>query len=266
MLLDPLSIDALTSLITGDSDLTPYYSGPKLIEWFNPYGFEDEYCQGLPEKDSRSSYTLKRVKKINEDDNKMKNFLESIVDPRRYTQSKNLLDISKAVEVINSIIAIDGFKLAKSNHTYRLCDVDNSEEVKVNAVFEKIQAQILEEIESAEFLIWVAVAWFTDETLFNALVKKRQLGISVKIILLDDNINRSSLLDFNSMPTKWLPPKGDYQNMMHHKFCVIDLKKVIHGSYNWTNKAKYNQENISVTENRAFAEKFAKSFVQLAAI
>lgn len=266
MLLDPLSIDALKNIIIGDSDLTPYYSGPKLIELFNPYGFEDEYHQGLPENDSRSSYTLKRVKKINEDDNKMKKFLESIVDPRRYVQSENPLNVSKAVEAINSIIAIDGFKLAKFNGIYRLCNIDNSEEIGVNAVFEKIQAQILEEIESAEFLIWVAVAWFTDETLFNALVKKRQLGISVKIILIDDRINRSSSLDFRSLPTKWLTPESNYQNIMHHKFCVIDLKKVLHGSYNWTNKAKYNQENISVTKDRAFTEKFAKSFVQLAAI
>ncbi len=152
MLLDPLSIDALKDLITGDSDSTPYYSGPKLIEWFNPYGFEDEYCRGLPENDSRGSYTLKRVKKINQDDqddDKMKKFLESIVDSRRYAQSENPLDISKAVEAINSIIAIDGFKLAKFNYTYRLCNIDNSKEIKVNAVFEKIQAKILEEIESA---------------------------------------------------------------------------------------------------------------------
>ncbi len=88
----------------------------------------------------------------------------------------------------------------------------------------------------------------------------------MKIILIDDKINKSSSLDFSSMPTKWLPPQGDYQNIMHHKFCVIDLKKVIHGSYNWTNKAKHNQENISVTEDRTSAEAFAKKFVQLAAI
>ncbi len=266
MLLDPLSIDALKDLIIGDSPLTPSYSGPKLIEWFNPYGFEDEYCQGLPDNDSRAVYTLKRVKKINEDDDKMKKFLESIVDPRRYAQSQEPLDISKAVEAINSIIAIDGLRLEKYNYTYRLCNIDNSEEIKVNAVFDNIQAKILEEIDSAEFLIWVAVAWFTDEILFNSLVKKRQLGISVKIILIDDDNNRSSSLDFSGMPTKWLPPQGDYKNIMHHKFCVIDLKKVIHGSYNWTNKAKYNEENISVTEDRTSAEAFAKKFVQLAAI
>ncbi|MGF1541700.1 MAG: phospholipase D-like domain-containing protein [Pleurocapsa sp.] len=111
-------------------------------------------------------------------------------------------------------------------------------------MFEKIQAQILEEIESAEFLIWVAVAWFTDKTLFDALVKKRQLGISVKIILIDDNINKGSLLDFSSMPTKWLPPEGDYKNMMHHKFCVIDLKKVIHGSYK-SHFFKFSNSKIS---------------------
>ena len=31
--------------------------------------------------------------------------------------------------------------------------------------------------------------------------------------------------------------EAKFENIMHHKFCVIDLKKVIHGSYNWSIKA-----------------------------
>jgi hypothetical protein len=36
---------------------------------------------------------------------------------------------------------------------------------------------------------------------------------------------------------------------MHHKFCIIDKKIVITGSYNWTNKAQTNFENIVIIEN-----------------
>ena len=50
---------------------------------------------------------------------------------------------------------------------------------------------------------------------------------------------------------------------MHHKFCVIDLKKVIHGSYNWTTKAQYNNETITISEGRYLAEKFAKEFIKI---
>lgn len=265
MLLDHLSIEALKEIVTGDSELTPYLSGPKLISWFNPYGFKDEYAGGLPENLSRNAYALMRVKEINEDDGKMKTFLESIVDSRRFANEANL-GIDKVTDKVNSIIANDQLKLVKVAGVYRLYNADGSGETAVTAVFEEIQAKILEEIESAQFLIWVAVAWFTDETLYNALVAKRKTGVDIKIILNDDDINRNCGINFErGLRTKWIPPKGHFSNIMHHKFCVIDLKKVLHGSYNWTNKAKFNQESISITEDRTFMEEFAKTFVTLAA-
>lgn len=33
---------------------------------------------------------------------------------------------------------------------------------------------------------------------------------------------------------------------MHHKFCVIDLERVIDGSYNWTNNANYSGKGINI--------------------
>jgi phosphatidylserine/phosphatidylglycerophosphate/cardiolipin synthase-like enzyme len=51
--------------------------------------------------------------------------------------------------------------------------------------------------------------------------------------------------------------------MMHNKFCIIDLKIVIHGSYNWTNRAKFNNETIEVVSSHEVAEKFSDQFIQL---
>lgn len=51
---------------------------------------------------------------------------------------------------------------------------------------------------------------------------------------------------------------------MHHKFCVIDKSIVITGSYNWTNQAKKNHENIMITEgDLELANEFLKIFNQL---
>lgn len=36
---------------------------------------------------------------------------------------------------------------------------------------------------------------------------------------------------------------------MHHKFCIIDQKIVITGSYNWTKQARNNEENITVIKD-----------------
>lgn len=50
---------------------------------------------------------------------------------------------------------------------------------------------------------------------------------------------------------------------MHNKFCVIDFEKVIDGSYNWTNKAQYNNETISIIDSRLESKKFADQFLKI---
>ena len=50
---------------------------------------------------------------------------------------------------------------------------------------------------------------------------------------------------------------------MHHKFCIIDLEKVIHGSFNWSKKAEYNRESVEVVKRRNSAEEFAEQFKKI---
>ena len=109
----------------------------------------------------------------------------------------------------------------------------------------KIQNAIQIELFGAKKSIKIAVAWFTNELLFHPLVLKLQTGVSVEIILNDDNINKGgeSSLDFTSFLEaggilRWNTSK----QLLHEKFCIIDDRVVISGSYNWTNKAEYNHE------------------------
>lgn len=56
----------------------------------------------------------------------------------------------------------------------------------------------------------------------------------------------------------------NFNNTMHNKFCIIDLKTVIHGTFNWTNAANFNAETIDVTnDDRALAEQFSSEFLEL---
>ncbi|WPV68152.1 phospholipase D-like domain-containing protein [Chitinophaga sp. LS1] len=56
-------------------------------------------------------------------------------------------------------------------------------------------------------------------------------------------------------------PSGPYSNIMHDKFCIIDLKVVIHGSYNWTKKSQYNKETFVIEKGRENAENFSTEFI-----
>jgi phosphatidylserine/phosphatidylglycerophosphate/cardiolipin synthase-like enzyme len=128
-----------------------------------------------------------------------------------------------------------------------------------------LQTQIIEALKEAKYTIWVAVAWFTDSVLFDLLKKKKAEGVNVQVIMDDDDINRQSGLDFEEyFETYRIPSFGKYfTNIVHHKFCVIDLETVVHGSYNWSKKAQYNKETLSVEHSRDIAERFADEFISL---
>ncbi|MGH4121729.1 MAG: phospholipase D-like domain-containing protein [Clostridium sp.] len=140
-----------------------------------------------------------------------------------------------------------------------------SEEEKLQMIhFEDIQEQIIEQIKQAKYTIWVAVAWFTDEVLFKELLNKKNEGLNIQIIIIDDEINKNYGCKYEeNFETYRLKKDGYFENIMHNKFCIIDLKTVIHGSYNWTKKARYNKETISIDTDRTIADKFADEFIKL---
>ena len=56
------TIGRLVDIITGNSEKSPYRSGPRLIEFFRDFGERDLYGQGFP---SRASYVQEKLRKFN---------------------------------------------------------------------------------------------------------------------------------------------------------------------------------------------------------
>lgn len=113
--------------------------------------------------------------------------------------------------------------------------------------FENIRQQILDELTKAENEILVAMYWFTNRELFEKLCDKLKDGKEVQLIVHNDFINnRESGLNFQQFID--LGGKlyfSDPDTPMHNKFCVIDHRTLINGSYNWTYYAENkNNENI----------------------
>ena len=52
-------------------------------------------------------------------------------------------------------------------------------------------------------------------------------------------------------------------NRMHDKFCIIYMDYVMHGSYNWTLTANYNEETLATALDHELVAKFAKEFMEL---
>ncbi|WP_252250191.1 phospholipase D-like domain-containing protein [Clostridium sp. ZBS13] len=163
------------------------------------------------------------------------------------------------------------YEIYPVNDEYALCNIffkprslSEDTEVSQEILFENIQRQIIDEIRSAKYIIWIAMAWFTDPMLYNELVKKKRKGVTIEIVVDDNEKNRNAEFDLDAeFPTHWLTIQSLYKNIMQDKFCIIDLQTVIHGTFNWTKAANYNKESISIDTNRTTAEAFADEFIKL---
>jgi hypothetical protein len=131
---------------------------------------------------------------------------------------------------------------------------------------EQIKPALLEQLSKANDSILVVIAWFNDTDLFNLLLNKAKSSkISIKIILSEEyegnDINSQlafqDLLDANENIYIFKIPRDAV--LVHHKFCIIDEKTLISGSYNWTFGANSNNlEDVFLCENDA---KVCKPFI-----
>lgn len=142
--------------------------------------------------------------------------------------------------------------------------------MELKAHFSNIHKVIIDHLERAQFDIVAAIAWFTDRDIFEVLCNKARAEVKVSVALIGDQINQGAGgLNFQRFQAfggqvTFLPPGSRDEPTMHHKFCVIDHCTVITGSYNWSRKARTNDENITVvTGSKEFASNYLDVFENL---
>ena len=135
------------------------------------------------------------------------------------------------------------------------------------AYFSGIRNRIIPCLDNAMNKIQVAMAWFTSNELFEALINALNRDVDVELILLDNAINYMYYApDFNEFINAGgkLRIAGAEVGFMHHKFCVIDDSVAITGSYNWTYYAETrNVENIVISDNSDIVMLFSAEFQRL---
>lgn len=130
---------------------------------------------------------------------------------------------------------------------------------------QEIYARIEQELISAQSEILVAIAWFTDKSLLDILLQKVTEGVKVELIIADNKENEK--LDFLQLVRKGasvLKVKNVGYGMMHQKFCVLDRKVALHGSFNWSvNAKKNNHESIIATNHKGTIDKLVNTFFDI---
>ncbi|MDC1188613.1 phospholipase D-like domain-containing protein [Flavobacteriales bacterium] len=138
----------------------------------------------------------------------------------------------------------------------------------VKAHFINIHLEIIRLLDSAQSDIKICVAWFTDFDIYTKIVEKQISGVNVEVIVSNHEFNKRSKVNFKDL-LKYNGIVGYIGNLndgskdkfMHNKFCIIDDQIIITGSYNWSYKARFNDENILVVKNESnlvkqFTDKF----------
>ena len=134
-----------------------------------------------------------------------------------------------------------------------------------DVTFTKIKDEIIQGIRNAKYTIWIAVAWFTDEDILKELMVKKKEGLNIRIITSDESGNTKIIDQLESnFDLKKVPLRGNFlSNRIHDKFCIVDLEFVMHGSFNWSRSANFNDETLATAIDRDFAKKFADEFIKL---
>ncbi len=134
---------------------------------------------------------------------------------------------------------------------------------------------ILAQLDGARRYIHVAMYAFTSRYLAQALVRARERGVEVKVVLdgsfqEESEYSKGDYLKRKGIPVKLVTPvvmRGMkvIKGLMHHKFAVIDHRVVITGSYNWTARAeRVNYENLLIfVDSPGLAEAYEREFERL---
>ncbi|OGQ73464.1 MAG: hypothetical protein A3G40_04225 [Deltaproteobacteria bacterium RIFCSPLOWO2_12_FULL_57_22] len=139
----------------------------------------------------------------------------------------------------------------------------------------RCSSHIVRELARARSEILVAVYALTSDELAWTLIKARERGVKIQVVLdqefdATNETSKRALLEQQGIPVRRIsglntgrPQRGP--GLMHEKFAVIDRRVVLTGSYNWTVSAdQFNDESLLVFHDAGpLAEEFRKEFFRL---
>jgi len=120
----------------------------------------------------------------------------------------------------------------------------------VQAYNKKIRNRLYKELIYATDSVQISMCYFNDGALLKLLSIKAFAGIKISIVIDDNKVNQRFSPSLQAAADlgctiHW----STHSRLMHSKYVIIDGEKLITGSYNLTNAAPNNHENIVVIEN-----------------
>jgi phosphatidylserine/phosphatidylglycerophosphate/cardiolipin synthase-like enzyme len=170
---------------------------------------------------------------------------------RNYANEQNLPIIIDWLEIANKTLLKDNQKTQSTSEVYF-----SPGDACLHA--------IIGHLESAQSTLKICVFTISDNRISDTLIQCFRDGVQVRIITDNDKAyDRGS--DIQRIAEAGVEVRVDHtKHHMHHKFAIIDNRRVITGSYNWTHSAAlYNQENILISDEKIVVTKYIQEFKRL---
>ena len=140
---------------------------------------------------------------------------------------------------------------------------------ETEAVFSQersIKEVLLKEVESTTSTIDLAVREITSPEMSQALLKAKERGVKLRVIADSKQAKmRSSqitTLIHQGISVKVL--RGKDEGVMNHRFAIFDGKKVVTGSFDWSEASeKLNYENIVIIRDSEGVASYQREFERL---
>ena len=130
---------------------------------------------------------------------------------------------------------------------------------------QECRSKLINLINSTDKELKIAVFTLTNLEVSNAIISAKNRGVDVRIIL--DNkmsLGRGSKLE--ELKSSKIQIKTDKShNYMHHKYIISDGKKLLSGSYNFSNNAERNWENFTISNDQELIKIYDSNFELLGA-
>jgi len=141
---------------------------------------------------------------------------------------------------------------------------------------ERLAEKLITLIDEEQKSLKVAIYAMTHMGIANAIVRARQRGVAVEVLVDPFSVKQKSsihrLLEHQIPLFVWDKSlaagedvsKGKQRALMHDKFCVFGGKLVWTGSFNFTHDAnKHHQENVVTIKSRGVAQKYLQHFAEM---
>ena len=131
------------------------------------------------------------------------------------------------------------------------------------AIFQNQQKVVATLLYQSQQTIDIAMCWFTHPLFFSILLKKAGKGLTIRLIVQFDQANFNPKgLPFKELINLGAEVYAFRQNkLLHHKFVVIDDRRLLTGSYNWTGTD--NADNLLFSDAPDLVRAYQNEFQRL---